>query len=410
MSIRWHVACLRGVIGDWVFYPALLRAEQISNYIMSSKDIREAKALDDYLQRDLKPRVKKIVRYLKTHDTRFFGSIILGVFDALPNWIEFNLSGIAEKHGLSEIGDAEDSLGLMEFHGNEKMFAIDGQHRVEAIKQAFANFSERIQDDQYPVIFVAHVDDKPGKVRTRRLFSDINMNAVAVSGGDRVVINEDEICAIVTRRIYAEYPSFNGGEEIAVTEKKEHLAKDGRDRFTSLLAVHTVCQRLKKLFRKPGGTLEYATENVTNFQTIVASFFDFAIENEPTLKRYFRQRETTPQAERTNNRNLFFRPVGLELLARLYVHFHRRQRLPVLAYGLTNLKFENPNGVLDGILWNSGNIDASVKARNAAFQFCLYLLHELEVAEESSLVPLMREVTKNPNYNLPQKPPPPPHA
>lgn len=410
MSTRWHVACLRGVMGDWVFYPALLRAEQISNYIMSSKDIREAKALDDYLQRDLKPRVRKIVRYLNTRDTRFFGSIILGVFDALPNWIEFNLSGIAEKHDLSEIGDAESSLGLMEFHGNEKMFAIDGQHRVEAIKQAFAEFSERIQDDQYPVIFVAHVDDKLGKVRTRRLFSDINKNAVVVSGGDKVVIDEDELCAIVTRRIYTEYPPFNEGEEIAVTGQKEQLTKDGRDRFTSLLAVHTACRRLKKLFQKPRGTFENAPENVADFQTIVANFFDFAIENEPTLKRYFHQRKTTPQAERTNNRNLFFRPVGLELLARLYVHFHRRRRLPALVYGLNNMKFENPNGVLDGILWNSGKIEASAKARNAAFQFCLYLLHELRVDEERSLVPLMREVTKNPHYNLPQKPPPPPNT
>jgi DNA sulfur modification protein DndB len=154
MSTRWHIACLRGVMGDWGFYPALLRAEQISNYIMSSKDIREAKALDDYLQHDLKPRIRKIVRYLKTRDTRFFGSMILGVFDALPNWIEFNLAGVAEKHDLSEIADAESSLGLMEFHGNEQMFAIDGQHRGDAIKQAFAEFSERIQEDQYPVIFV----------------------------------------------------------------------------------------------------------------------------------------------------------------------------------------------------------------------------------------------------------------
>jgi hypothetical protein len=39
---------------------------------MASKEIRESKALDDYLQRDLKPRVTKIVRYLKMRDSRFF--------------------------------------------------------------------------------------------------------------------------------------------------------------------------------------------------------------------------------------------------------------------------------------------------------------------------------------------------
>ena len=91
MSTIWQVPCLRGVIGTWVYYPALMSAEQIAARIMTVKDIREAKALDDYLQRDLHPRVKNIVRYLRSHDTRFFNSIIIGVFDALPQWIEFNL-------------------------------------------------------------------------------------------------------------------------------------------------------------------------------------------------------------------------------------------------------------------------------------------------------------------------------
>lgn len=57
MSNSWHTPSLRGVVGDWVFYPSLMTAEQISKAVMSSKDIRESKALDDQLQRDLKPRV-----------------------------------------------------------------------------------------------------------------------------------------------------------------------------------------------------------------------------------------------------------------------------------------------------------------------------------------------------------------
>ena len=122
------------------------------------------------------------------------------------------------------------------------MFAIDGQHRIEGIKAAFAENPERINDDQYSVIFVAHRDDKPGKVRTRRLFSDINNNAVKVSGGDKVIIDEDDLSAIVTRRIYAEYAPFKSGAEIALTEQKEQLVEDSKERFTSLLALYTVTQ------------------------------------------------------------------------------------------------------------------------------------------------------------------------
>lgn len=60
MSGKWHTPCLRGVIGDWVYYATLMGAEAISNRVMKAKDIREAKALDDHLQRDLKPRVAKM--------------------------------------------------------------------------------------------------------------------------------------------------------------------------------------------------------------------------------------------------------------------------------------------------------------------------------------------------------------
>jgi DNA sulfur modification protein DndB len=380
-----------------------MSADQIASRVMTAKEIREAKALDDHLQRHLQPRVKKIVRYLKTRDTRFFNSIIVGVFDALPQWLEFNLEAVGKKQEIPNAHDLATSLGILMFTGSEKMFALDGQHRVAAIKQAQEKFPKQIGTDQYPVIFLAHVDDKEGKVRTRRLFSDINKNAVPVSGGDKVVIDEDDLCAIVTRRVYAEYPLFNGGGEVAVTDKKEQLMQDGRERFTNLLALYTVSKCLRKTFHKRRGTLDNDPENIHKFQQTVSNFFDFVIEHEPSLNRYLRQRATTPQAERAHNRSLFFRPIGLEVLARLYTHFYIRGHLSVLADALRQLPFENPGGIFDGVLWFQGLIQPSAKARNAAVKLCLYLLHELAPADERALRTSLQEVTKNVNYRLPAK-------
>src|SRR6266849_4332946 len=88
----WQIPCLRGVIGDWVFYSALMSAEQIAKRIETSKNIREAKSLEDFLQRQLKDRVKVIANYLVQRPNRFFNSMIIGVFDALPKWVQFDLS------------------------------------------------------------------------------------------------------------------------------------------------------------------------------------------------------------------------------------------------------------------------------------------------------------------------------
>jgi len=378
-----------------------MTAEQIAKSVMPSKDIRESKALDDYLQRDLKPRVNKIVSYLKARDTRFFNAILLGVFDSAPNWVEFDLGKVAEKLQLGDLSEEQSSMGLLTFSGNEKIFAIDGQHRVEAIKTGHDEFADRLKQDQYPVIFLAHLDNKEGKVRTRRLFCDININAVSVSKGDKAIINEDDLSAIVTRRLFAEYPHFKGGEEIAVTEKIEQVSKDGKERFTSLLALFTVCQKLRKLYKRRRGTAENSPENVADFQKVVASFFDFVIKHEPALHRYFIKQETTPEQERKGNRSLVFRPIGLELLARLYVHFSIHKKLPVLEWALKNLSWKNPGGEWDGTVWSNGKVET--KPKPTALDFVLYRLAELPAQKETGLRDKLREYRKDPTYELPKK-------
>src|SRR5262249_62366882 len=102
MSTIWYAPCLRGAIGDWVYYSTVMSANQIKARVMSAKDIREAKALDDYLQRDLKPRVQRIATYLRKRDNRFFGSLILGVFGGLPDWVELDLSVLEQKLTIPE--------------------------------------------------------------------------------------------------------------------------------------------------------------------------------------------------------------------------------------------------------------------------------------------------------------------
>ena len=203
--------------------------------------------------------------------------------------------------------------------------------------------------------------------------------------------------------MYATYRPFNGGREIAVTDRKEVLEKDGVERFTSLLALYTVTKKLKKLFHKQQGTLETELDNVAKFQHIVVAFFDFVIEYEASLKKYFKQKRTTLATERKNNKNLFFRPVGLEVLARLYFHFYSRNKLSRLATGLSRIDFSNPDGIFDGILWSNRKIIARSKEKTAAVDLCLYILGEVDVEQSEELLLTLKDITKNSAYCLPPK-------
>ncbi len=397
----WQIPCLRGIVGDWVFYSALMSAEQIAKRIQTSKNIREAKSLEDFLQRQLKERVKGIANYLVQRPNRFFNAIIIGVFDALPKWVQFDLSKAAHELDMPDVENIEDSLGVLIFDGKEKMFAIDGQHRVEGIKIARAKDAEKIVKDQYAVILVAHVDDKPGKVRTRRLFSDINKRAVSVSNGDKVVIDEDELNALVARKVYAEYPRFKHGKLIAVTETEKLMEGDVKH-FANLLTLYTVNKKLRKLFKRKRGVPEYASENVESFYQVATAFLDFVVKHEPSYHKFFVQEKTSLAKERKNNANIIFRPIGIVLLASLYAHFARTEKTDVLAENLRKLAFKSPGGIFDRILWNEGRIEAKAENRIAAFELCLHLLGECNGTASAELQEKLRKITKNPDYKLPK--------
>ena len=395
----WQIPCLRGVIGDWVFYSGLMSAEQIAQRI-DLKNIREAKALEDFLQRKLKDRVKGIAGYLLHRPNRFFNSIVIGVFDALPKWVQFDFAKAARELNMPDVENIEDSLGVLIFDGKEKMFAIDGQHRIAGIKIACEKEREKIGSDQYAVILVAHIDDKQGKIRTRRLFSDINKRAVPVSNGDKVVIDEDELNALVARKLYAEYRHFKHGKLVAVTET-EKLAEGDTEHFCNLLTLYTVNKKLRKLFKKKRGVPEYDLSNVEAFYKIAVSFYDFVIEHEPSYRKYFLTQKTTLAKQRTRNRNVLFRPIGIVLLATLYAHFTLAEKIDVLGEYLDDIKFESPGGVFDRILWNAGRVEAKAENRTAAYKLCLHLLGELETTAQSELVEKLKKITKDSQYALP---------
>lgn len=399
------VPCLRGVIGNWVYYSSLMTAEQISKTVSTVKEIREAATLDEVLQRKLKDRKRDIAKYIQNRDSRFFNSIILGVFDGVPKWIEFNL-GEAFQSELTprEINDIEESMGVMKFTGNESIFAIDGQHRVEGIKIAFKDNPERLKDDQFSVLFIAHIDDEQGQKRTRRLFSDINTNAKAVSKGDRIIIDEDDISAIVARRLYSNYAHFKRGETHLISlSEQSNLDQSDRVSFTNLITLHTVNHsHLKKLFIPEDGVDLIDEVNVDKFYLLAKDFYDFIIENITDYYRFFVAKDLNLETARNNNSNLLFRPVGLILVARIYVFLIKNNFDPVEVFSrMKKLSFTFPGSVLEYILWTKGKMEVSAKNQKLALDIVLYVLGIIEPSKE--LLERYREVTKDPDNVLPNR-------
>jgi len=401
--------CLRGVIGDWVYYSSLMTAEQIYFWIKTAKDIRESKTLDEELQRDLKERKKQISKYLLKDNSRFFNSIIVGVFSGIPDWRGFDLTSVQKEY--SDILDDQylkESIGLMIFNGSEKMFAIDGQHRVAGIQLAYDLESKKnpkgeiLKDDQFSVIFVAHNDDKLGMKRTRKLFSDINKNAKPVAKKDKIIIDEQDISAIVTRRILSESKYFIKGQLISLSETT-NLETDNIEHFTNISNLFDVVKLLKKTFKIQKGSNEWDEENVQRLKEVVCDFLDFAFNNKQEYFDFFIEKNKTLKELRSSNKYVLFRPIGFLLFTKLYIEFNKNGKIDIFKNNINNLSFILPESPFNKVLWNNGKMEAKGVNQTLAFDLCLYLFNVYSPTKETDLLARYRQITKDDDILLPIK-------
>lgn len=295
---------LRGVIGSWVYYPVLFTPKQVFELIKTSKEIRENSTLDDYLQRALTTNVGKILEYINTDEDRFFNSIIVGVFGGIPDWLALNVTGIDD---ISEEDKSliDESIGILKFSGDEEMFAIDGQHRVEAIKKKY--ISDGSYNDQISVIFVAHSETVLGKKRTRRLFSDLNKKAQRVSPGELAIIDEQDIENIVARKIYAEYSRIPSN--VISLSKSAPIKSTESVFFTNLLTIVKVCKIISsvKFKRKKSN---YSIDDINGLYEISCGFFDSILDTVELEAGKFSPDKI--RELRLTDSNIVMRPLGLE--------------------------------------------------------------------------------------------------
>jgi DNA sulfur modification protein DndB len=373
-----------------------MTAEQISDRVDLAMNIRESKTLEDFLQRQLKVRVKKIQDYLLNNQSHFFSSIIIGVFEGIPDWYEFNLSKAYTKIPIitpSQASDLSESIGLLVLNGNEKMFAIDGQHRCRAIAEARSgrDGTKHLVDEQFSVILVPHVDNATGKKRTRRLFSDINKKAVPVSKGDLAIIDEEDLCAIVARRIYADYKNFRSGKIISLTEST-NLPPGDDEHFTNLLTLLSTAKVLKKIYKKHPKSSDTDDRNIASFLAINTDFYDWAAVYTADIGDFFSGNKSIREL-RVERMSFLLRPLGMSMLARIYADYRKADLLPKLSSNIGQIDFSLTGPHLNGLIWNGKRIE--VKNIKLVFPLVKYLLGDLRDDELATFKSEYQRAMKN---------------
>lgn len=327
------IPAIRAKMGNWTYYVSTLTFKQVNEYVSKIDDqLHKSESLNQLIQRSITNNLQSIKEYILNQPELFFNGLVLAVYDEYPNWreIEFKYDG-----------EETFQMGLLEFPGTHKIFPVDGQHRVEGIKEALKERPE-LASQRITAIFIGHKNDSDGMKRTRRLFSTLNRYAKPVTMDDIIALDEDDSIAIATRELLESFELFTSDR---VTKSKNKAIPDAdKQSFTSIITLYQCNKELLKFFRKnrkkeepdpvrdkksfdeylkfrpKEREVELFTDFCFQYWKIFADSFD-------SIKSFTQSHETQPALKFRNREfggNLLFRPVGLLPLVQASVEINLR--------------------------------------------------------------------------------------
>ena len=380
------VPALRARTGDWVYYIGYMKMRDVAQRISIAKELHSSESLRDLLQRELTKRRTEIATYLLTQKQRFFNAIVVGSFGGNPQWNELTIK--QPEFASSELPDnLEGVMGILMLDGTEKLFAIDGQHRIAGIRLAIKE-STALEDEEICVIFVAGITqeyrdkDPVGFERTRRLFTTLNRYAKPVSKRDIIALDEDDIVAIVTRLLVEEYALLQN--KISVRQTKSIQITDRR----SITTIVTLYDALDIYLQADSTSREWkrfkrsrpSDEQVEMFLNKSRLLWDLLAQNFPPIDEVLNhsvEDEVASNYRHEYGGHLLFRPIGFLLVVRV-IQFFVTVKLEIqdAVQLVARAPMELSNTPWSGILWDAVNKRMLTTPENqkAAFKLLVYSL------------------------------------
>ena len=311
-----NIPALRGQIGETVFYSANLSMEQISRLVVPvNEELYTAKSLRDQLQRSLNNNYLRIKEYILSRPDRFFNALVLAVYDGDPTWTEIRY----------ELDDERfNDVGILSFDGKEKIFPVDGQHRVEGIRAAIKD-DKSLDNEKLCVMIIGHSNTPAGKEKTRRIFSTLNRYAKPVKLGDIIALDEDDIVAIATRYQLENNDLFK--DDRVKASNSIALSVSDKRSFTSLIALYTCHLELFVLYYRDvkdevlsSSKLKSFLKNrpdeklIEGYISFLNVFWETFIHEFPEVQEYIKNNSQNAAEQFRPKReggNILFRPVSL---------------------------------------------------------------------------------------------------
>jgi DNA sulfur modification protein DndB len=356
-----YLPALQGRFGSWLYYATIMKLSDVRDRVKYATEIHNNTTLNDIIQRRLDDpgRSNDIAEYLIQTRDRFFNSLVVGVYGGNPQWHPFDIKARNRAHAVASLAEQE-IVGYLELSGGERLFALDGQHRLAGIKRALQR-KTALGQERVSVLFVAHEDSAAGLRRTRSLFVAINKKAVAVQKRDIIVLDEVDWGALLTRQLVDTHPWFSRGQ--VDVERFTPSIPAGAPALTTIGNFYDVIRAALRDVMAPndreelrrGDRIRLSDARMNHYRQLVVDYFEVLAGLDPTLRTALAAQDFAPLvigARTRENPRLLFRPIGLTLMTRVLGQLRKTRTLSQslrLARSIPVLMSQPP---LAEILWD----------------------------------------------------------
>jgi DNA sulfur modification protein DndB len=241
-------AALRAKMGSTEYYISKMIVRELLQGVSPADSHQEwwnDLPADERMQRDanLKRVKEQIAPYLANSPDRFFGSLIVLVYEGD---IEFESVQDFKMNIPKAYKNQAEDMGFITIDGG-KLLVLDGQHRWYGLRSVMqgdtlGTEAAKVPTDEISVIFIRHEN----KEKTRRIFNKVNRYAKATNKGDNILTSEDDGYAIVTRKVtYNESgPFFSEGKLVddKLVNWKSNTLSPRSSNLTTLSALYEMTQ------------------------------------------------------------------------------------------------------------------------------------------------------------------------
>ena len=394
------IPAIRGTLGKLTFYTATLTFKQIAERVKPADDeLHTSSSLREQLQRALTDNHKSITEYILTQKEHFFNALVLAIYDGDPTWneLEFEYNN-----------NSYHSMGFLHLNGEERIFPVDGQHRVKGINGALKE-NPKLKDEIITVIFIGHHNTREGKEKTRRIFSTLNRYAKPVSPGDIIALDEDDIVAITTRELLESHPLFMN-DNVKVDKKSSKALADNDDKsFTSLITLYDTNRIIytyykssiekKKRIYKPSKIADFLRyrpiqSQIDDFYSYLMDFWNLFTNTFPGVKNYVDNCEIDGAAAEYRNKEtgglMYFRPIALPQLTKAIFETKFRTGIElgdcILKYAQLEMCISKSPWL--NILWNNRTKTMIMKYKKIIFHILINMYDGslLTINEKNTLI------------------------